>query len=133
MRLRIRQREKTKTCQSRFSFARVARVARRARRASRRGFTWHGTRAPKPSVVPRDGVGAPSPRSVSRPTRRRARRRRLERARRESFDAIAAGRGGGIGLESRGGVGLKKARNRGTAPRETHLYSMMWGSGLWMA
>ena len=58
------------------------------------------------------------------------RRRRLERARRESIDAIAAGRGGGIARE-RGGVGLKKARAE--PRREAHLYSMMWGSGLWMA
>ena len=61
------------------------------------------------------------------------RRRRLERARRESIAASPPGAAAdwiGIGRE-RGGVGLKKARAE--PRREAHLYSMMWGSGLWMA
>ena len=100
VRLRIRQREKTKTCQSRFSFARVARVARRV--AVSRGAAPEHLNPPsslatawvrrrRASLAAAPGAVASNARDASRSTR--------------SPPGAAAGSG-----SSRGGIGLKKAR-----------------------
>lgn len=54
----------------------------------------------------------------------------ISERRRESIATSPPGAAAGLAA-SRGRVVLKKARAE--AGRETHLYSMMWGSGLWMA
>ena len=54
----------------------------------------------------------------------------ISERRRESIATSLPGAAAGLAA-SRGRVDLKKARAE--AGRETHLYSMMWGSGLWMA
>jgi hypothetical protein len=103
-------------------------VVRRSRRADRRVSVVFAPRAaPKPpsSLATAASTAWASPRSLA-PDAAATSRTRATRVDRR----VAAGRGGGIARE-RGGGGLIIARAE--PRREAHLYSMMWGSGLWMA